>query len=232
MEAKERGPMLFHCAPVSIIKMDEGKDKVLKGRPTHSLLFHRRGDDLLMTYARPHPGLDTFNRKYGKQLCETRMGYLQNRLDSEEYASRAVIRCTVPEMEYTMPIAITEDLAWYILNAIRHFAMTVDTVDNIIYRTDRRSNRVVRVAVKDLDEYLDLKDMHDTLYPAKDEEDDEFLDIGDVLEEGGGSILIGDDSTPYAAVDIGVSEDSVEVTNAEPIEETVEESSSDFGSDD
>lgn len=76
--------------------------------PNHTLLFKKENNVLICTYAKPHRGLDSYSKKFGKSLAEARMTQLLERIKTSKiqpinlFARRALKRYTPGTVASTM----------------------------------------------------------------------------------------------------------------------------------
>lgn len=136
------GDLMFHCSP------EQG------AAPTHTLVFHRDGNDMLMSYSRAHPGLDAFSKKEGRRIAEDRMGKLKFRLSDEKYKNRIIAELIADDVFAVMPEAVAETVPHYLGKAMRYFKVDDTSKGQLIFRSDKRANRVVSVSLLEMENVI------------------------------------------------------------------------------
>ena len=119
-----RTMVMYHCAP---IHYNHKQQKPIRGNPTHTLLFKKKDNLLLLTWSKPiHRNnimggecamADSFNRKTGREIAEGRMKGLE---ETVFLNIPNAIDCLPPtKVKHYIHKAIVEDLEYYIEDAIR-----------------------------------------------------------------------------------------------------------------
>lgn len=106
----------------------------------HSLMFHKKNDQIiLMSWARPHSGLDQFSRKEGFIKVNDRMQKLLDRDDILTIHGKERPPTPVSKLDNVLPKKIVEHLHENLLKAAKYFEIGAPI---IVFRGDRRTNRI------------------------------------------------------------------------------------------
>lgn len=121
--------------------------------PSHTLCFHTQGDVLLCTYAKPHPGLESYCKATGRDLTERRMNVLLEEIKEEIPASPETQSITT--FKRNVPACIRRTLKYYVKSAQRYFKMAEEAKTMLVFRgqyadwqTYMESGRKCKVPVK------------------------------------------------------------------------------------
>lgn len=131
-------PVIFHCTPRSTAvhtKKVVGMEKV---PPTHTLVFDRIGNTLVMGWAVACKG-DSYNRKFGRASASERVAHLMTRLD--KFPNRTITQVEAISIDFLPKKIVDSDFEFYVNLAVKIFFSNENTLTNVdvIFRAHESS---------------------------------------------------------------------------------------------
>lgn len=101
--------------------------------PNHTIAFQKQEDGTLhCTYAKPHNGMDSYSKKFGRELAERRMDDFNEKIGAKKIKSKQEGLTTARKIKRFVPNTVVSSMAYYADKARK--ALKIDDDNPIIVR--------------------------------------------------------------------------------------------------